>query len=95
MSEDLTKEILERDNRDLREQIESLQAVLNRPVNVRVEQPPAPEQATLKKIGEYLPQLTHISTNLSHVASAVQNVNATLTRIEVLMQERRGKDERP
>lgn len=95
MSEDLTKEILERDNRDLREQVESLQAVLNRPVTVQIQQPEPPDLTTLKKVADYLPQLTHISTNLSHVASAVQSVNATLTRIEVLMQERRGKDERP
>lgn len=35
----------------------------------------------LRKILEYMPQLTHLSTNVSHVASAVQATNGTLNVI--------------
>lgn len=89
MTEDLTREILEQDNRQLREALESVQALLNRPVNVTVSAPPVPEQATLKKVADYLPQLSHISTNLSHVASAVQSVNTTLLAIDSTLKELR------
>lgn len=57
---------------------DSLRAMLGRPVNVNIQ---APEQGTLKKIEDYLPQLTHISTNLSQVASAIQNSNSNAMAI--------------
>jgi hypothetical protein len=57
------------------EQLKKVERLLERPVNVTIQ---SSEEATLKKIGEYLPQLTHMATNLAHVASAIQAVNTTL-----------------
>lgn len=76
MSDDLTGDILRQQLKETQDLLESTKQLLARPVNVKVDLPPAAEQATLKKIAEYLPQLTHMSSNLSHVASAVQASNA-------------------
>ena len=60
---------------DAEEEMRKLRALLERPVNVTVQ---SPEQGTLRKSEDDLPQLTHMSTNRSHVASAVQAVNQAI-----------------
>lgn len=88
MTDELTSEILAQQLRETQDLLDSTKALLARPVTVEVKMPPPAEQKTLEKIGQYLPQLTHIATNLSHVASAVQmsnsksdDLNKTLKRI--------------
>ena len=54
------------------EELKKLKELLGRPVNVTIK---GPEESTLVKIGEYLPQLTYMATNISSVASAIQASN--------------------
>jgi hypothetical protein len=78
MSEDLTRQILEQDNARLQKEVDDLRALLARPVGVTVT---GPDSAALNRVVEYLPQLTHIATNLSQVASALQRNEQTLSAI--------------
>jgi len=77
-------EALAEENERLNKELGDMRALLGRAVNVNVQ---APEQATLKKIGDYLPQLTHISTNLSQVASAIQASNNTAVTLATRLAE--------
>lgn len=70
MNEDLTRAILEQDNARLQKELADTRALLTRPVSVKVN---GPDSAALGRVVEYLPQLTYIATNLSMVASALQN----------------------
>lgn len=69
MSEDLTVKILEQQNERLEEEIAQLKRIAERPIQVT-----SPDSGALKKIEQYLPQLTHIATNLAHAASAIQKL---------------------
>lgn len=75
MTDDLTNSILEQENERLGKELDELKAILTRPMVVNVEQNTSP---AMNQILTYLPQLTHISTNLSHVASTVSAMNSSM-----------------
>lgn len=64
-------EHLAKENERLQRELSEVRAMLGRPVNVNVT---GPEGATLTKIGEYLPQLTHLSTNTAEVGGKLANM---------------------
>lgn len=91
---DVINEALADENEKLQRQLREMQSLLGRPINVNVQ---SPDQETLRKIGEYLPQLTFMATNISMVASAIQAVNANaiattkmLERIAVALEKEDG-----
>lgn len=85
-NEDMTRAILEQENDRLQRELTDARALLSRPVGVTVQ---SPDAAALQKVVEYLPQLTFIATNLSHVSSAVNNINnaGPLARIATALED--------
>lgn len=77
LSEGINAHLVEQNDRLSRE-LEELRTLLRQPVNIQVQ---SPDSATLNRIGQYLPQLTNIATNLSYVASAVQALQPPLEKI--------------
>lgn len=65
-------EHLAAENERLERQLTELRAMLGKPVTVNVQ---SPDSHVMQQIAQYLPQLTHMSTNISMVASALQNGN--------------------
>lgn len=78
MSDDLSKQVLESEVARLQTENDRLLNLLNRPVSVTVQ---SSDSGVMQQIAQYLPQLTHIATNLAHVASAVQQQNESLKAV--------------
>lgn len=66
-------EVLAERNEELEKELAEMRALLGRPLNVNVQ---SANQDVLKKIGDYLPQLTHLSTNVAEVGGKLVQANA-------------------
>lgn len=80
MNDALTRGInahLEQENDRLTKELDELRSLLRQPINIDVKS----DAATLKRIVDYLPQLTNIATNLAHTASAIQALQPSLAKI--------------
>lgn len=92
MSDDVTRRILEQDNARLQKEMDDLRDLLGRPVAVTVQ---SPDSEALRTISQYMPQLTHLSTNMSYVASNLMMVNTTLQQIAEALKAEQGKVKKP
>lgn len=70
----LNQALIER-NLQLEAELEAARAVMGRPIDVKVQS----DVEALNTVKTYLPQLTHMSTNFSHVASKLDWINDRLT----------------
>lgn len=61
---DRINEVLAEENERLKQDLLRTRALLERPVTVNIQ---SSDAATLKKVGEYLPQLTHLASNVATV----------------------------
>ena len=72
--------ILDR-NLELEDEVRDLKQLLSRPITIQGQ-----DAEAWRKFMDYMPQLTHISTNISSTASAVQNSSSKLDMINLTLQ---------
>ena len=80
---DIINEALAEENEKLRRQVNEMQTLLGRPINVNVQ---GSEDSTLRKIGEYLPQLGLLASNTATIGGQLMQAHETSKGILIALQ---------